>query len=996
MTDIFTSTNPNLNNYVIQFETEDMTDDAVMPKYKSTITDKLNIEDSYIIWLSRLDDYITQGVTYFKKIETTDNSLQIIQPPGDNDTCVIPDILHDFIIKALKLLNEYKTIGYKNNPDNKLFNIITPEQDNIKETRVQTTNMNTKSKTNIDDYTKYWGQAVGVEKKTNNTNTKIGNTVFLIMSYNSKTINFGYTWTKHKQIKQSRMTSDIENIIYTKIDKIADNHSVQNLFNNKAVISELSKYYISNNNDNHGAYIEIYTDNISEINKLSFNTTNYKLLQKKPHTLLKRDIGSTFINILISILDKPHDIIGSRVKLTAQTNIMKNIIIPNLETYIDYITVIKEHYLSDSEIKKDKITTFINFVKIMLESFNNTSPSKTFTSELSYENAILYLVCKYHIQDIFPKKDFNLTFNTTDNTGIIYDDTDSIIINPDIMNLTTEIKTVLNNNNDARIYFSTPEVIDHGHVYPIINNETRIEFPENYKEIQLPIIDMDKSHPQFVDKCFVIHSYSTSDKRNIGDEYKLNYIVYVWFTILTITTSIESSPLCVIKYTVPFRNAPDCAKVYEGYNNIINNHLKSIKNKITTAINNITTFTYGDKMKNVLTSIMLDQFFNAKSLQDDQNQLQVNQLSTLLSPPIDLLVPSSKPTTFIGLCTDLASAANGINYYFSRSESDRNENSIVAYYSKLKKNAKCIWAQSNTINFFSQKSINITIANKILEIILKKEVLNPKPVVSKVVSKKKKSKLASKKKGGVLNMRYNTFQLSKRTLKNKLSKRNTRRLKNKLSNNRDNRISMYNLHNKSKRAKLFDNNRFDNYQITTYNTMYDIFYMSDNVYNESPDYFDSLFKQYNDNGHLLFSIYSNHFITIFLDKLEEIINTTNDIYNNDIHYNIANELLKHQSAPFYSNNLYGTDRSIDGQIKLSDDLFQRYKSIYESTNKNKNKNKIKSNDIQNISDEKIINSKHNSFIKNLKRSRESRNSMILPSATFDSYKSPATSAGYKK
>ena len=302
MTDIHDTSNPNLNNYIIQFETEDMTDDAVMPKYKSIIPDNLKPTDSYIIWLSSLHDYITQGVTYFKKIETTettDNSLKILRPPDDNETCVIPVILHDFIIKALKLLDEYKTIGYNDKPNDNLFKIITPEKNNIKEMRIQNTEIKTKSATNTNDYTKYWGQAVGVEKKSNG-NIKIGNGVFLIMSYNSNTINFGYTWTKHKQIKQSRMTSDIENIIYTKIDM---NNSVQNLFNNNE--NALSQYFITNNNDERGAYIEIYTDNITEINKLSFNTSLYKSLQQKPHTLLKRDIGTTFINILISILDKP-------------------------------------------------------------------------------------------------------------------------------------------------------------------------------------------------------------------------------------------------------------------------------------------------------------------------------------------------------------------------------------------------------------------------------------------------------------------------------------------------------------------------------------------------------------------------------------------------------------------------------------------------------------------------------------------------------------------
>ena len=991
MTDILT--NPNLNNYVIQFETEDMTDDAVMPKYKSTIGPD---EEQYIIWLSKLDDYTTPGVSYFKKIKTkttTDNSLQITQPT-DNDTCKIPNILHDFIIKALKLLDEYKTIGYKNNPDNKLFQIITPPQDNIEETRVETTNMNTKSNTKIDDYTKYWGQAVGVEKKTNDTNTKIGNNVFLIMSYNSKTINFGYTWTKHKQIKQSRMTSNIENIINTKLDKTSYNNSVQNIFNNKTSVS--SKYYISdtnnkskNNNNNHDAYIEIYTTE-TEIIDLTFNKLEYNKLKQKPHTLLKHDIGSTFINILISILDKPHDIIGSRVNSAAQKNIMNEIIIPNLNKYIDYMTVIKEHYLKETDNKNKTLTTFINFVNIMLNSFKNTSPSKTFTSELSYENAILYLVCKYHNQDVFKQSGFNLTFNTIDNTGIIYDeDKDKIIINPDIMNLTTEIKTVLNaTDNGAREYFSTPEVIDHGHVYPIINENTRIEFPENYKEIQLPIIDIDKPHPQPVDIYFVIHSYSTTDKR-VDDEYKLNYIVYVWFTIMTITTTplVESDAICVIKYTVPFRNAPDCAKVYEGFNNIIKSKLSTITNTITTAINNKSILNkYGEKMKNILTSIMLDQFFNSKSLQDDQNQLQVNQLSTLL--PIDNSIKSSDtPTTFIGLCTDLASAANGINYYFSRTLSTRNNNSIVAYYSKLKKNAKCIWAQSDTIYFFSQKSININIATRILDIIMKKTE------APKNLSTKKKggvSRLTRKKQSKRLN---NNPSIRHRTLR--LLKVRTQLYTSRNKSNRKNQL----LQNRSDNNQITNDNTTDNYQITNYNTMYDIFYMG---VNKSRYFdFDLLFKEYN-GGHFLFAIYSNHFIETFLDKLQQY-----KLVNDDTHYIIANELLSddtNNSKPFYSNNLYGEDRSINGQIELSEKLFKIYENICNTNSNPTNTIKTKSDPIH-MSDDNDSNKNHkrphesanqDEINKMFKRPNINQSSMVLSSAKVDMRKTPVAAAGYKK
>jgi hypothetical protein len=142
-------------------------------------------------------------------------------------------------------------------------------------------------------------------------------------------------------------------------------------------------------------------------------------------------------------------------------------------------------------------------------------------------------------------------------------------------------------------------------------------------------------------------------------------------------------------------NAPDCASVYAGYKNIKN--YKNIKDKFTNSTQGFNNLSAG--MKNLIPFLMLDQFYNAKSLQDDQNQLQVNQITTIPPiPPITAITANSTPTQFLGLCCDLASAANGFNYYMSRQKisvppnpSLQNQNSIVGYYHSKKK----IWITNN-------------------------------------------------------------------------------------------------------------------------------------------------------------------------------------------------------------------------------------------------------------------------------------------------------------
>ena len=174
--------------------------------------------------------------------------------------------------------------------------------------------------------------------------------------------------------------------------------------------------------------------------------------------------------------------------------------------------------------------------------------------------------------------------------------------------------------------------------------------------------------------------------------------------------------------------------------------------------------------------------------------------------------------------------------------------------------------------------------------------------------------------------------------------------------------------------------------------MFDIFYIYGNrSYNKKTD-FDYLFKRYKDTRHFNFTIYSNHFITIFLDNLEII-----KLINETTIYDIADKLLKDQLEPFYPNNLYGTDRSIDGQINLSNDLYKRYESIVKNTNKSNTTQTMNveqpiNNNTQTMNVEEPINSKHN-YDSN-KRSRE--NSMLISNNSYDSRKLSATAAGYKK
>jgi len=505
------------------------------------------------------------------------------------------------------------------------------------------------------------------------TDTKISPNVNLVMSYyynpytsNNYGISFSYVIAPVKTQKKTLLTQEMINTIS---DKLNTSTCIQGLFNSLGASKDqfilVQDEFIFNQ-----SVIEIYETATLDGDKLT-------ALRNKPHTLLSHNSLNTYLNILISMLDKPHDIIGKRVPEEIQKYMLNKAIAPNIENYIEYLKKI----LVSVPVPQGNITefnNFIEFVKQMVFTFTNNT-TKYVNSETTYENAIMLFVCK--ILETGSNITTGHNFSTELNTIVPINSltNNNIVINPDIMYLTADITERVNqtNANSAfRKYFSAPEVIDHGHVYNI-NNNTNIQFPENYKEIQLADED-DNS------KYFTIHSYSeTTNEPSSGSTNDLYYNVYVWFT----QSTEENVPKCLIKYKIPFMKAPDCAGVYAGYKLIEYDDVKKI---FTDIANNFTGLS--DPMKALIPFLMLDQFYNAKSLQDDQNQLQVNQITTI--NPIPVTTPNSVPTQFLGLCCDLTSAANGFNYYMSRQNS--NPNSIVGYYHSAKK----IWiTDGNKIKF---------------------------------------------------------------------------------------------------------------------------------------------------------------------------------------------------------------------------------------------------------------------------------------------------------
>ena len=517
--------------------------------------------------------------------------------------------------------------------------------------------------------------------------------------YDDYTISFSYAITAEKTQKKTLMTQTMVDFIALKLTTGAYNNCVKQLFVLPPVLPD-TKYVLlepegATNSDR--TTLQIYTPNeLDTITDWSNFRTKLADLQNKPRTLLAHDSLNTYLNILIAMLDKPHDIIGGRVSEEAQKNVLK-IISENIEKYINYVSVIKPNFITkingidfNNATKTDKIakfTDFIKFVKSMIPKFKQSTPSKYINSDVIYENAIMLSV-----QQIL--KEAPGVTSGTFVTDLNYKfplppavmGNDNVVINPDVMYLTTEITSRVNQNQPnatIRKYFSAPEVIDHGHIYNI-NNNTNIQFPENYKQIQLR--DPWKTTIDY----FTIHSYSeTTNEPPDSTSTSINtlyYNVYVWFT-----ENADPIPKGIIKYKTPFIYAPDCARVYAGYKNIISDKsdetgYEVIKDAFNTIAANFTTLS--DDMRELIPYLMIDQFYNAKSLQDDQNQLQVNQRTTIPPTPVPVPVPvpvPEIPTQFLGLCCDLTSAANGFNYYMSRPAAERNPESIVGYYHSNKK-----------------------------------------------------------------------------------------------------------------------------------------------------------------------------------------------------------------------------------------------------------------------------------------------------------------------
>jgi hypothetical protein len=510
------------------------------------------------------------------------------------------------------------------------------------------------------------------------TDPKISPNVNLVMSYyynpytlNNYGISFSYVIAPVKTQKKTLLTQEMINIIS---DKLNISTCVKGLFESFGNLPNENKFVlILDNLVYNQAVIEIYNNPI-----LSDKLTQ---LKSKPYTLLASNSLNTYLNILISMLDKPHDIIGKRVPEEIQKYMLNNVIAPNIEKYIKYLGKILGS-VSGSADKINEFNNFIEFVKQMVFTFTNNA-SKHVNSETSYENAIMLFVCKIlESSNITTGNNFLTELNNKFKINELT--SNNIVINPDIMYLTTDITDRVNQpnpNSKIRRYFSSPEVIDHGHVYEI-NNNTNIQFPENYKEIQLKDVVNNGTY-------FTIHSYSeTTNYTGTDGVTNLYYNVYVWFTQSTEPTL----PKCLIKYSIPFMKAPDCAGVYSGYKNNID--YDKVKPIFTNIANNFTGLS--PEMKELIPFLMLDQFYNAKSLQDDQNQLQVNQITTIA--PVPPTTSNSVPTQFLGLCCDLTSAANGFNYYMSRQliSDSQNTDSIVGYYHSNKK----IWiTNKNLIKF---------------------------------------------------------------------------------------------------------------------------------------------------------------------------------------------------------------------------------------------------------------------------------------------------------
>ena len=624
----------------------------------------------------------------------------VIDPPSDKVTgLTIPKkIVHALLVLNTCINEETKFETIDGDTKKKLF---------FEQESVDINNIKSQKTSNTNAYKDYFTTNM---KKSNKE--YISQSVSLVMTYeklytrpfndtletynnlNEYTISFSYVTTTSKSPRKILLTLPMVQEIVLKLNNDT-NKCIKGLFTGLPQIAPgNSRFYLVKRDSqsetepitNDETTLQIYTQ--TDFGSINWDAFTAKLtnLRNKPHTLLTHDSLNTYLNILIAMLDKPHDIIGGRVPKEVQ-RFMMSIISKNIEQYINYLEAITHTTanvitkINGANIINNKIAKFrdfITFVRLMIPNFKQFKPSKNAKTDVIYENAIMLFVHDILKEDPVEDPVAN-TLSTELNTKFPPNNNDNVVINPDIMYLTSEITSRVNNNTNFRKYFSTPEVIDHGHVYNI-DNSTNIQFPENYKQIQLrDLRDVTTTN------YFTIHSYSETTQ--VGSDNILHYNVYVWFTL-----NDDITPKCIIKYKTPFMNAPECARVYIGYKDL---NYTSIKSIFDTIVNGSSFDPLSPDMKLLIPYLMLDQFYNAKSLQDDQNQLQVNQISTINDIPAGT-TDASVPTKFLGLCCDLTSAANGFNYYVSKEQGLRNSESIVGYYHS----AKRIWITNrNQIKF---------------------------------------------------------------------------------------------------------------------------------------------------------------------------------------------------------------------------------------------------------------------------------------------------------
>ena len=415
------------------------------------------------------------------------------------------------------------------------------------------------------------------------------------------------------------------------------------------------------------------------------DTKKFNQLLNKPYIHLHHDKLSTYLNVLLSMLDKPHDIIGSRVPCTAQKKCAERAS-AHLKMYIDYLdSKLKEF---DDNDKRQSITSLINFIKT---SYLPKSKSKPLINGYNYENILLYSVCQFY------KEHHEETCDTWKSLeDLDYIDKDKCTINLDLLYITTDQKNAIQINNK----FSGNELIDSAHHTELIHPEdhifeeksmppTIIEFPENLKIIE---IECDSY-------ILTVHSYTTYETKKKQNDEEMYVVINVWFNIHNKNNTKTDQPNGhLIRYEIPIRNAPGCAQVYQMYHiNYLN--LNDLGNTFFKWLNN----NCPSKCIDFFLAIMMDQLFNAKSCQDDQNQLQVGQKGT--NYEINLNNNNSKDETdiYIGMGGDLLSAANAINYYFALKENGFNINSksIVGY---LKKNI--MWASDDKLCFSLKEDYN--------------------------------------------------------------------------------------------------------------------------------------------------------------------------------------------------------------------------------------------------------------------------------------------------